>query len=276
MLYLLLIRELLQDHVLRFCPLIMRVGRPQIANPGELYTIAHLFYWDFRRLSEGSSRWHYNRKKYEELTKNIDELQFITDEDRVRHRQIVDEEIRTGRLEPSERESRIRHIEDGEKTVRRESFRREAMDEARDVIKIPGEKDVIQVLLDLTTTPERIRELCSESLMKLNYQGQEIEVEAWPLPPGSTLPSYLTEYADQYVVALHDPRFPRSSIFKRPTTRLKQFWFLSRALAGALHGVSTRTAINLVGSLRPEETAELTRYAKPERKRLSRKHKSRR
>jgi hypothetical protein len=46
-------------------------------------------------------------------------------------------------------------------------------------------------------------------------------------------------------------------------------------LAGALYGVSTRTAINLVGSLRPEETAERSRFGKPERKRMRRKYKAR-
>jgi len=111
--------------------------------------------------------------------------------------------------------------------------------------------------------------------MKIEYKGREIEVPAWPIAVGSSLPTYMAQYAEQYVAALSDPRFPRASTFQRPSTRLKQFWFLSRALAGALYGVSTRTAINLVGSLRPEETAERSRFGKPERKRMRRKYKAR-
>jgi hypothetical protein len=92
---------------------------------------------------------------------------------------------------------------------------------------------------------------------------------AWPIPAGSTLPTYLSEYAEQYIAALHDRRFPRCDTATRPTNRLKQFWFLSHALAGALYGVTTRTAMNLVGSLRPEEIFQVSRDAKPKRRRRS-------
>lgn len=253
----------------------MSAGRPQKADPGTLYAFAHLFYWDFRRLAEGSVRWRRDPLKYKQLTEDLDKMQFIDDEDRIRHEQIVDEEIRSGKLEPSEKETRIRHIADGENTVRRESYRREAMDYARKEIKIPGEKEVVRILLDPETTPDQVRDLCKESSMELNYQGREIEVSAWPIPPGSTLPTYLAQYAEQHVAALNDPRFPRANTLKRPSTKLKQFWFLSRALAGALYGVSTRTAINLIGSLRPEESLELSGYARPKRKRSKWKYKSR-
>jgi hypothetical protein len=65
---------------------------------------------------------------------------------------------------------------------------------------------------------------------------------------------------------LKDPRFPRCDVKLRPTNRLKQFWFLSRALAGAAFGYRTRTSINLVGSLRPEQTFEESHAAKPVRR----------
>lgn len=253
----------------------MPAGRPQQADPGTVYTFAHLFYWDFRRLSEGRSRWRFDEKKYQELTNGVDDKQFISDEDSKSYEEIVDEEIRTGRLDPSQRESRIRYIADNENMLQRESFRRDAHEKARKEIKIPGEEDVIRALLNPQTTRDQIRELCGESLMKIEYKGREIEVPAWPISVGSSLPIYLAQYAEQYVAALNDPRFPRADIFQRPSTRLKQFWFLSRALAGALYGVSTRTAINLVGSLRPEETAERSRFGKPERKRIRRKYKTR-
>jgi hypothetical protein len=253
----------------------MTAGRPQKADRGNLYFFAHVFYWDFRRLAEGSARWRYDARKYQELTKYVENMQFIEDEDRLRHATIVDEEIRRGMLEPPQRDARIRDILEGENLIRREFFRQDATEQARYEIRIPGEKDVIQVLLDPHTTPDQLRELCKDATMKVHYMGREIEVSAWPIPQGSMLPTYLAQYAEQYVAALSDPRFPRADIFERPSTRLKQFWFLSRALAGALHGVATRTAINLVGSLRPEETAERSRFGKPERKRVRRKYKTR-
>jgi hypothetical protein len=258
-----------------FCPLIMPAGRPQKADPGSLYTFAHQFYWDFRRLAEGTRRWGSDAKKYQQLTEELAGIQLIDDEDRARHQRIVDEEIRTKRLEPSRREEAIRNLEDSELLVRRMSYDQEAAAEAEREIRVPGEEDVIRVLLDRDTTPEQIRELCKDAVMTRTFMGREIEVSAWPLPPGSPLPNYLSQYAEQFVAALRDPRFPTCDVSARPSTRLKQFWFLSRALAGALFGITTRTAINLVGSLRPEETFKASRDAKPERNRIRRKYKVR-
>lgn len=50
-------------------------------------------------------RWRFIPEKYQELTEGLDELPLVDDEDRARHVQIVDEEIRTGRLESSRRET---------------------------------------------------------------------------------------------------------------------------------------------------------------------------
>ena len=86
----------------------------------------------------------------------------------------------------------------------------------------------------------------------------------WPIAAGSVLPMYLSQHAAEFIAAKHDKRFPLSD---RPTSQLKQLWFLSRALAAALYGVKLRTAINLVGSKRPEEVFEESRAAKPLRKR---------
>jgi len=253
----------------------MPAGRPQKADPGSLYAFAHQFYWDFRRLSEGTVRWRFNPEKYQQLTEGLEEMQLVDDVDRARHRQIVDEEIRSGRLEPAQREERLRYIEDSENSVRRESCRREATAEAHKKIKVPGEVDVIRVLLDRNTTTAQIRDLCKNAFMTRIIMEREVEVSAWPIPPGSPLPTYLSQHAEQFVAALQDRRFPTGDVSTRPSTQLKQFWFLSRALAGALFGVTTRTAINLVGSLRPEESFAGLRDAKPERRRIRRKYKSR-
>lgn len=236
-----------------------------------MYAFAHQFYWDFRRLSEGGTRRKFDKDKYNALTERLDEIPLIDEEDRVRHQHIVDAEIAAGRLDnPIRREERLRDIEDSERLVRQESYRREAAAEATKQIKIPGETEVVNALLDPHTTPDQIRELCRDAFMirriTIGNETRDLEVLAWPLPPGSTFPTYLSQYAEQYVAALNDRRFPRCDVSLRRSTRLKQFWFLSRALAGALFGVSVRTAINLVGSLRPEQMFTESRYAKPRRK----------
>ena len=260
----------------------MRVGRPQKVDPGSLYVFAHQFYWDFRRLAEGRSRWRTNKKKLEQLESEVEneDLQ-LDDEGKKRLERLVEEEIHDGRLHQDQRDERLQEIQAYQLSLTRKWRRHEAAEEAREVLRVPGEPEVIATLLDPSATPEQIREICKTSIMTRTVQVEpgvmkEIEVPAWPIPAGSPLPTYLSQYAEQYVAALHDHRFPSCDVAARPSTRLKQFWFLSRALAGALFGVTTRTAINLVGSLRPEESFEESRAAKPERKRTRHKYKFRR
>lgn len=248
----------------------MPAGRPRLADPSEVYAFAHQFYWDFRRLSEGGTRRKLNEDSFRELTDGLDKIPLIDDADRARHVRIVHEEIEAGRLKPSQRAERLSDIENAELMARRDFYEREAAEEATQQFKIPGETEVVEVLLDPNTTPKQINELCKDAFMTrritIGKETRDVEVPAWPIPPGSTLPMYLSRYAEQYVAALHDPRFPRCDVSIRRSTRLKQFWFLSRALAGALFGVSVRTAINLVGSLRPEQMFTEARDAKPWRK----------
>jgi len=248
----------------------MPVGRPQRADPNTLYFFANFFYWDFRRLAEGSVRWYFDKNKYRQLTEGIDDRQLIDGDDRASHQQMVDEEIRAGRIEASRREEILRDIADSEISARRAGYHLQAAEDAKRRMKVPGEADVIEVLLNPKTTPQQIRDLCKRASMirdlKIGAEVRQVEVPAWPIPLGSTLPTYLAQYAEEYVSALRDRRFPRCAVSIRPTNRLKQLWFLSRALAGALHRVTTRTAINLVGSLRPEQMFHKSRDGKPARK----------
>jgi len=252
----------------------MGAGRPQKADPGSVYAFAHQFYWDFRRIAEGNLRWTLDRVKLRQSTIELENLNIPAEAAKK-----AEEEIQAGLLEASKKQERCRELED-QLSSTRPLWSRIVREDAMKEVRIPGEPGVLKELLDPATTPERIREVCREAVMTRKVEVEpgvqkEIEVEAWPIPPGSPFPTYLSQYAEQYVAALHDPRFPRCNVSIRPSTRLKQFWFLSRALAGALFGVTTRTAINLVGSLRPEEIFEESRDAKPARKRVRRKYKSR-
>ena len=249
-----------------------------MVDPGTMYTFAHQFYWDFRKIAEGRQRLKFDQNEYERLIAEPNGILDYSPRERLKLRariqSQVEREIRAGQLRPVQRQKRIRELEWEDSRGIREFMAREG---AAKQIKVPGEPDVIAALVSPDTTPERLRELCKEAVMSRTVEVEpgvfrEIEVPAWPIPPGSTFPTYLSEYAERYVAALKDPRFPKCDVSKRPSNRLKQFWFLSRALAGALYGVSTRTAINLVGSLRPEEMFQEFRDAKQRRKRRRRKY----
>jgi hypothetical protein len=250
----------------------MGAGRPQKADPGSLYAIAGQFYWDFRRLSEGTARWLFDEEKYRGLEKQALEAEIqLAEDQKARAREATEEEIARGLLREEDRENRIRGIEEIQRFATRDTLLRDAAEQSRKRLKVPGEREALDVLLDPKTTPEQIRELCKSAFMKrtglIGSGTKEVQVSAWPIPAGSSFPTYLSEFAEEYVAALHDPRFPRFDILQRPTNRLKQFWFLSRALAGAVFGVTTRTAINLVGSMRPEQMFHEMRDGKPARKR---------
>jgi len=256
----------------------MPAGRPRKADPGTLYTLAHQFYWDLRAIAEGRDRFKFDQSEYERLFAQSEGMIGYSPQEKAklqrRNEAQVDREIRAERLRPTQRQNRIRELERENTRVIREYLAQEG---ATKKIKVPGEPNVVKALLSPDTTPERIREVCKGALMKRRAEikpgvFEEIDGPAWPFPAGSPLPNYLSQFAEEYVEALHDRRFPRCEVSKRPSNRLKQFWFLSRALAGALYGVRTRTAINLVGSQRPEEIFYGSRQAKTPRKRVRRKY----
>ena len=218
---------------------------------------------------EGNIRWGHDREKYRQLVEEIDSQPLHPrDWDKKLHRQKVEEEIRSGLLQETQREQRLQELERVELGKRRPWLRTLAKDHAMKEMRIPGDPDVLRELFQARTA-ERVRKICEDAY---TYRRTEVspgvvrewKVRNWPLDIQSTLPSHLSRYAEQFVAAKSDPRFPRSN---RPTSLLKQLWFLSRALAGAVFGESTRTTINLVGSMRPEQMFEESCAAKPKRRR---------
>src|SRR6266436_2167710 len=194
-----------------FCPLIMGAGRPQKADPGTLYAFAHQFYWDFRRLLEGGVRWRVDKKAAEQLTSELERDVQLNEEQKARAEQVAEEEVRSGLIKEAEKEARRRDIEDSQLTVTRDWLQRLAIEKSTRELRIPGEPEVIESLLDPNTTPEQIRVLCKGAFMKrtvrLGSETREVDFPAWPIPPGSAFPTYLSEFAEDYVLALHDPRF---------------------------------------------------------------------
>jgi hypothetical protein len=142
-------------------------------------------------------------------------------------------------------------------------------------INVPGQPKVLKALLHAGTAAE-VRKICEDAYVYQRIEIQpgvfgDIRAPKWPINEVSPLPSRLERYAEQFIEAKRGPKYPRS---RRPSTLLKQLWFLSRVLAGAVYGESSRTSINLVGSKRPEEIFEESSAAKPKRKkrRMARTH----
>lgn len=244
---------------------------PKPVAPESLYAFAHQLYWDFRLLAEGSYRWIIDKKKHNQLIVEAQKAQ-LDDEQKSRLKQRAEKEVRAGRLKEEQKEGWLRDIEESELLSTREWLHFLAAHEARKQLKIPGEPDVVKRLLQARTA-EQVRRICKDASVTREVeikpgQTKGVVVRNWPISPGSVLPYYLSEYASQFITAKSSRRFPRSD---RPSNRLRQLWFLSRALAGAIFGVKTRTAINLVGSKRPEQIFEESRAAKPTRKKRGKK-----
>lgn len=245
----------------------MPAGRPRKVEPGTLYTFAHQFYWDFRRIAEGRFGSELDQEMYAQLLNEADSVGELDDGQKRALVRIVRKEVEDGRLSPENKIARLQELGRENLRVTREYFRDIAAERAqKEVVRMPGRPDVIKGLLEASTT-EEVRRICDGAFGRKPYEVQpgvikEVTIRNWPISVGSVLPMYLSQYAAEFIEAKNNKRFPVSG---RPTSQLKQFWFLSRALAGALFGERVRTSINLVGSIRPEEAFHNSRNARQSR-----------
>lgn len=250
----------------------MPAGRPQQAEPGTLYVFAHDFYWTFRRINEGYLRWEHDEAEYRRLVDEIDsaEIDLSADQKRALVR-LVREKVADGSVHEADKITRLREMGIDNLGATRQWRHMEAGRLARKQVQVPGKPGVLKALME-AKSPEEVRAICKDAFVLRIIEpapgiSKEVMWPNWPIPLGSMFPQYLSEHAHQFIVAKNDKRFPASG---RPSSELKQLWFLSRVLAGAVFGVKARTAINLVGSARPEEVFQGSRNAKPRRKRARR------
>jgi len=248
----------------------MPVGRPQKADAGTLYSFAHQFYWDFRRIAEGRTRSRFDKERFAKLEARIRRLNLrVSEENRKHIEKLANEEVRSKRVSQTEKAAWIENAMSSQIDADRYWLVDQAADRCRRSVRVPGEPDVIADLLAAQTV-QQVRQICADAFTEGERQFEPgitrvVKLPNWPISIGSVLPSNLSSYASEFLAAKNDPRFPKSN--SRPSTRLKQIWFLSRALAGALFGIRTRTAINLVGSKTPDTIFEESRAAKSPRKR---------
>ena len=248
----------------------MPAGRPQKADAGTLYAFAHQFYWDFRRIAEGRTRFRFDKERFAKLEARIGRLNLRVSAENKKHiEKLANEEVRSKRVSQSEKAAWIENAMSSQIGADRYWLVDRAADRCRRSVPVPGEPDVIADLLAARTI-RQVRRICADAFTEGERQFEPeitrvVRLPNWPISVGSVLPSNLSKYAEEFLAAKSDARFPKSNT--RPSTRLKQIWFLSRALAGALFGIKTRTAINLVGSKTPDTIFEESRAAKSPRKR---------
>ena len=84
------------------------------------------------------------------------------------------------------------------------------------------------------------------------------ESEFWLNPKrGATLfHDVLSQYADRFLAAKQDRRFPKSD---RPTNKGRQIRFLARSMAGITVGISIRTAQDLLAKTEKEKVEVIYR-----------------
>lgn len=248
-----------QERLWSFCPLIMSAGRPRKFDPGTLHWYATHFYWDLKNLQEGRGwRAAVNWSAREKLTREVEDSSRLTPAEIAELERRVDEQIQKWNLPSSSSDEQIQHVRGEIEGHRRLAGQAGAWDSSQKWVPVPGEPQIIEKLLRARTS-EQIQKFCADAFIPVNG----IMRPNWPISGESKLPSALSQYASEFIEAKNDPRFPKSG---RPTSRIKQIWFLARALSGAMHGLKTRTAINLIGSVRPDEGAMLSKISKRSRR----------
>jgi hypothetical protein len=137
-----------------FCPIIMAVGRPKKAEPGSLYFFAHDFYWQFRQMIEGHFRWRFDEDEYKRLAAGIESQEIRLNQDqKLAIARAVIREVQDGRLPQAEKEARLRELAASNRFVTRDWLHRQAGEEARKQVKVPGRPEVVRALLQ-ARTPE--------------------------------------------------------------------------------------------------------------------------
>jgi hypothetical protein len=211
---------------------VLKRGPKPKASFESLYYLADDFYRDLRRLREGDVRVWIDYQQWQGI------------------KDALDKGMEQAGLWPDEET--------------REHFEEVATAETIHPWKV-SDPEILQSLLDAKTA-RQIRRICKDAYIARQDLGGKTVLN-WPLRDGSTLPIQLARFAQQFIAAKRHPRFPSK---KRPSNELKRLWFLARALAGAVLGIETRTALNIVGATRPEEILVHSREAKRKRKRFIR------
>ncbi len=236
----------------------MTAGRPRTADPTLLYRVASHLYWELKMANDGAERIAVNHEKQRQLERELKSQLNQSDIEEIKA--AIDRQIQVGWLPESERETRIRIQKEDLDFELQFSASNAARRRSEITIRVPGVPQLIDAMFRATAA-NQFKKICADGF-GTGKAGDRSE-PTWQVSTGSLLPSALQRHASQFIKAKASSKSPKSS---RETSRLKQIWFLSRALAAAEQGISTRTAINLLGSVRPDEVQDPTRLTKRPRR----------
>jgi hypothetical protein len=236
-------------------------------DPAALYGLAHHLYWEMKSVDEGLFRSRVDEMKYQQLVLEVEKSARVSAEELIEIEADIDRQIRRGFLPEAMRDESIRRQVAELEHHRSFSGKNWARTQCETWVRVPPDHELIDELLN-ARHPEKIKELCKDvfTIEKHKFEtGEEFEIirPNWTISDTSRLPGCLTQFASEFIEALKDDRFPKSG---RPSSRKKQLWFLSRTLAGAVYGIATRTAINLLGSVRPDENNDVAKLSKRPRR----------
>jgi hypothetical protein len=260
-------------------------GRQKMADRATLTRLAQKFYFEFLGLRDGGSRRRFDRRCYKQLIEDLEKANIRLSNSGKRFLElVVEERIRSGRAKVTQKDDELRKLQ----TIALEDlklfWRELAVDEAMKIQWFRPDPETLDALL-AAESPGQVREIWGEAYTFTTIPAlrpatgtegdpfipdgeMETRISNWPparregrIPRemddelieemGLTLADALFRYAEQFIGAKRDRRYPKS--MSRPTSQLKRIWFVSVALAGAVCGVEVRTAIDAVGATRPEQ-----------------------
>jgi hypothetical protein len=233
----------------------MAAGRPSKVDTLTLYVLARYFYGEFTAIQRGpGKRFVLNEYKKANLVKIAEETSQLRGASLAGLEQGVDRQIALGHLPAGEREGRLRDLREDIEFDRLFGGTNAARMLSKKSVNVRREPEIIDRLLN-AKTPAQIKRICAKAFAnysEVTFEGSIAEVPrpSWPISNASLLPGALSQHASAFIEARSGPKFPKSD---RPSSRSKQLWFLARALAGFSYGLETRTAINRISSVRPDE-----------------------
>lgn len=220
----------------------------------ELKLFAHLYFHDFCALAKGRPRKSIVLKKYQQAIQGLEKLKLSFGK-RLEICADVKRQLRETHFPIAESEAII--VRDLEMIERYETVQRRLANAEEIALPIRRGPDAAPDLVALLNAANgnEVRLICRGAFRTVSAevregQWQDVEVPRWPIDQGSMFPYYLSEYAEQFVAARNEPRYPRST---RPSSEAKRLWFSACAVAAGVTKIEIRTAINKLGSMPPSD-----------------------
>jgi hypothetical protein len=226
----------------------MGLRGPKPVRRTTLLFFAEMYYGDFKALARGLRGDAIDKELYENEIRKLNKLK-LSYGDRLRIKEAVEKEVDAGHLPSANQRETIEDVQTIGILEKHSPMRERAARDAKRSITQPAQPAILRALL-AATEPEQVHAICRTAFKRVRREigpgvFDYVTIADWPIEDGSQFPFYLSKHADQFLSAKLEKRFPRKS---RPSNLEKQLWFLACALAGAVQGLSTCTAVKRCGS----------------------------